>query len=981
MTIPNDNAPHILEALDQALAIAEFSTAGNLMHANHNYLSIFGYQLEQIQGWHYTRFHHEHHASTDEYRDFWRNQNQVSTLSGQFCRKHSNGYPIWLEASYTPITDASGQRIKIIKFASDITATKVAANEQNMKLQALDRSMKIAEFSLEGTLLDVNDNFLRSFGYTRNEVIGKSHTFFCFANDVTHISYKTLWSRLRQGQFYSGLCERKNKAGERIWLEATYNPVYDLNGQLVKIIKFSSDITERVKKESQQNERVKLLSLVADETGNAVLLTDADWNIIYVNAAFTRIFGYTPAEVLGKPSNQLLLPDATPADTSAMHQALLAGKSQHFEKLTQSKTGERSWSAIHVNPIMDEQAILTHACCVMTDITEPKMHEVLQHKVLEAMVYETPLSEIMTKICTEVERIAPEVIPSILAIDENKCLRPLAAPSLPKAYCDALEGLEIGPKVGSCGTAAFTGQDVWVEDIATDPLWSDYAHLAQPLNVKSCWSVPIKTTSGKVVGTFAFYYRNRQQQPDPFHRRLIELSVNLCALALDREASKAQIRKLAFYDSLTGLANRSLLHAKADQAIANAMRNKEKLAILFIDLDRFKQVNDSLGHTAGDELLKIVSNRLTNNRRRSDIVGRLSGDEFVLVLPQCDANQITDIIETLQADLFNGCNIDGTQITPSASIGISLFPDNGHDMETLLHRADIAMYQAKTQGRGRFSFFSNEMNVVAQERLALEAALREALAHNQLMLHYQPQIDMKTEQIYGVEALARWYHPVFGEISPARFIPLAEECGLIGELGHWALHEACKQLGDWRKRGLNVPMVSVNLSPTNFHNLHLPQMIMNTLAENSLSPKDLTLEITENVLLDTNPSTMKTLLKIHENGSRLSMDDFGSGYSSLNYLRKLPVSELKLDKSFVDDIEHDEASKALSYAALCIGESLQLTVIAEGIEKDGQYSILQKQGYHAAQGFLFSKPLPPASLEAWLVEQKNKAATTQAIAL
>jgi methyl-accepting chemotaxis protein len=334
MTIPSDNTQHILEALDQALAVAEFSTAGNLLHANHNYLSIFGYQLEQIQGWHYTRFHHEHHISSDEYRNFWRDQSQANLLSGQFCRKNSKGEAIWLEASYTAISDARGQRVKIIKFASEITASKVAANEQNMKLQALDRSMKIAEFSPDATLLDVNENFLHSFGYNRNEIIGKNHTFFCFPKEVEQESYQTLWSKLREGQFYSGLCERKNQAGERIWLEATYNPVYDPDGQLMKIIQFSSDITERVNKENVQNERVKLLSLVADGTGNAVLLTDADWNIIYVNTAFTRIFGYPPEKVLGKPLGQLLLSDATTEDTLAMHQALLAGQSQRFEKLT-----------------------------------------------------------------------------------------------------------------------------------------------------------------------------------------------------------------------------------------------------------------------------------------------------------------------------------------------------------------------------------------------------------------------------------------------------------------------------------------------------------------------------------------------------------------------------------------------------------------------------------------------------------------------
>jgi EAL domain-containing protein (putative c-di-GMP-specific phosphodiesterase class I) len=302
-----------------------------------------------------------------------------------------------------------------------------------------------------------------------------------------------------------------------------------------------------------------------------------------------------------------------------------------------------------------------------------------------------------------------------------------------------------------------------------------------------------------------------------------------------------------------------------------------------------------------------------------------------------------------------------------------MFPADGRDMETLVHRADMAMYQAKSQGRGRFSFFSSEMNRLAQERLALETALRKALQEGGLRLHYQPQIDMASGQLYGVEALARWTHAELGEVSPARFIPLAEECGLIADLGRWALGEACRQLAQWRTQGLAVPAVSVNLSPSSFHNLDLPRMIADTLDRNALAPQDLTLELTESILLDTNPSTMKTIDEVHAHGVRLSMDDFGTGYSSLSYLRRLPVSELKLDRSFVADLEHDEAARALSSAILGIGKSLHLTVVAEGVETATQNVMLREQGYPVAQGFLFSRPLSPQDLEQWLIRRQTEA--------
>ncbi len=255
----------------------------------------------------------------------------------------------------------------------------------------------------------------------------------------------------------------------------------------------------------------------------------------------------------------------------------------------------------------------------------------------------------------------------------------------------------------------------------------------------------------------------------------------------------------------------------------------------------------------------------------------------------------------------------------------------------------------------------------------METALRKALQEGGLRLHYQPQIDMASGQLYGVEALARWTHAELGEVSPARFIPLAEECGLIADLGRWALGEACRQLAQWRTQGLAVPAVSVNLSPSSFHNLDLPRMIADTLDRNALAPQDLTLELTESILLDTYPSTMKTIDEVHAHGVRLSMDDFGTGYSSLSYLRRLPVSELKLDRSFVADLEHDEAARALSSAILGIGKSLHLTVVAEGVETATQNVMLREQGYPVAQGFLFSRPLSPQDLEQWLIRRQAEA--------
>ena len=840
--------------------------------------------------------------------------------------------------------------------------------QQLAQLSALDRVMAIAEFELDGSLSRANDNFLALLGFTRDEAVGRHHSSFCTPAFATSADYQNFWPQLRDGQARTGLAERLRSDGSSCWLEATYTPVLDAQGKVRQILKIATDITQRLQREQAQKEHLQRLSLVADASSTAVVISDSNSGIVYVNNGFSRMFGWELDEIRGRAPIALLAPQISDDFAAKYRAALREGRLVEREEIVISKDGRRYWVKVFSNPVAAAGAEgWDYTVTTLTDITRSKMHEVLQHRVLEAMVRESPLSEVLELICREVEQISPEITASILGVSEQGLLQPLVGPGLPAEYARQLEGIAIGPDAGSCGTAAWRNETVRADDIATDPMWAAHRHLVLPLGFVACWSTPIRNSLGRVVGTFAFYFRSpRVQAAQLFHQLMVDACADLCALALEREHTRQRIRQLAFYDGLTGLPNRSLLQAKADQAIATAERNNESLAVLFIDLDRFKQVNDSLGHPAGDELLRQIAARLRQDLRASDIAGRLSGDEFVVVLAQCDVALVTDMVERMLTLLATPVTVAGVALAASASVGVAMFPGDGRDMETLLHRADMAMYQAKSQGRGCFSFFSSEMNQLAQERLALETALRRAIQTKQLHLHYQPQVDMETGRLCGVEALARWTHPELGEISPARFIPLAEECGLVADLGHWALREACRQLSAWRAQGHEVPAVSVNLSPTSFHNLDLPRMIAATLEVHALQPKDLTLEITESVLLDTNPSTMKTIAEVHANGVRLAMDDFGTGYSSLSYLRRLPVNELKLDRSFVADLENDEAAQALSAAILGIGKSLHLTVVADGVETSAQKSLLRAQGYPVAQGYLFSRPLHPDDFGRWL---------------
>ena len=406
---------------------------------------------------------------------------------------------------------------------------------------------------------------------------------------------------------------------------------------------------------------------------------------------------------------------------------------------------------------------------------------------------------------------------------------------MPLIFSESIDGGPIGPKAGSCGTAAYRGEAVEVTDIANDPLWEDYRALALPLGLAACWSSPIKSRDGRVVATFALYYRE-VRGASPFHRLMVEACVNLCSLVIEHEEAEAEIHRLAFYDALTGLPNRSLLQDRGCQALARAQRSGRPLALMFVDLDRFKSVNESLGHGVGDRVLKVVADRLQHCVRNTDTLCRLGSDEFVLLILNCDAEAASVLAEKLLAALARPITIDNLEHTPTASVGISIFPEDGKSFDTLLRNADMAMAQAKSVGRNTLRYYQPQMNEAANQRLSLEAALRHAIDAGELTVFYQPQIDLTTNTLHGMEALVRWLHPTWGLVSPGAFIPLAEDWGLIGAIDHFVLGRACEQLAAWQRAGWLIPSMSVNLSAANFGVTDIATRIGDVLRQHQVSP-------------------------------------------------------------------------------------------------------------------------------------------------
>ncbi len=443
----------------------------------------------------------------------------------------------------------------------------------------------------------------------------------------------------------------------------------------------------------------------------------------------------------------------------------------------------------------------------------------------------------------------------------------------------------------------------------------------------------------------------------------------------ERKQVEQRLHHMAHYDGLTNLPNRNLLIDRLEQSLARVRWHDRVLAVLFLDLDRFKVINDTLGHDAGDKLLQATAERLSKCVRDGDTVARLGGDEFAILLT--DVAQTKDISPLAQTilDAFAHCfDLEGHQVFVTASMGISLYPNDAEDAASFLKNADIAMYRAKEQGGNNYRFYTADMNTRAVERLTLETALRGALERNEFFLYYQPQIDLNSGRIMGIEALVRWQHPDLGVVPPLEFIAILEEIGLIVPVGKWVLQSACQQVRAWRDAGISTPRIAVNLSARQFADPHLMVDIRQFCNDAGLDPHLLELEITESVIMKQGDSTMETLRQLHEMGIRLAVDDFGTGYSSLAYLKRFPIQTLKIDRSFVNDVTVDPDDATIVSAIISLAHALGLQVVAEGVETSDQLQFLRSRGCDAAQGYLFSKPMPADELVLLLQQEERKSA-------
>jgi diguanylate cyclase (GGDEF)-like protein len=584
------------------------------------------------------------------------------------------------------------------------------------------------------------------------------------------------------------------------------------------------------------------------------------------------------------------------------------------------------------------------------------------NRLHDLIARDAPLRDVLSELVGGIEEYEPSVMACVVLLDrESSTLHPGAGPSLPPQWLEAIDGVVIGPNVGSCGSAAWSGELTISEDLSTDPKWTPIREFAASFNLGHCWSMPIKGADGLVLGTFALYGR-APRAPQSEHIALMQDGARLAGIAIERHRTMERLIHDARYDGLTGLPNRRAIFERLELALGRAGHGS-KVATLFVDLDGLKALNDTLGHDRADDMIREVAQRLRPALRGDDFVGRFGGDEFIAIAEEiADAEQAAALaarlLEVTSAPLRG---LDGTTVT--ASIGIALV-DADVDTGEAIRRADTAMYRAKQSGRDRYSFFleANGDGLPERRRVALTRELREAEVRHEMTLAFQPVFELAGNEIVAIEALTRWTSPTCGEVSPREFIPLAENSGTIVPLGAWALRESCEtaaRIAELTGRRLEL---AVNVSGHQLAKAGFAQSVYQTLAHARFPAELLTLEVTEGALMQSDDLTARTLGELRSLGVRLTVDDFGAGSGSLVGFRERPLDAIKIDRQFLTGLPEDAVSFAVVSAISGMGTALGATVTAKGVETEAQLVSLRAMGCERVQGFLLAEPMRPREL-------------------
>ncbi|NVH72594.1 EAL domain-containing protein [Paraburkholderia sp. JPY432] len=801
------------------------------------------------------------------------------------------------------------------------SARALARNDERFRSLFDDHRVPMYIFDRDTLrFLAVNAAAIEQYGYTESKFLGMTIRAIHPDSEVARLEKHLARSAdLRQSHTMAGIWRHRRNDGSIISVNVSYHALSFMGRDASFVL--ADDVTDQINAEAEALRSNQMLEAVIDNIPQRIFWKDLNSRYLGCNMAFARDAGLAyPEQVIGKSDTDL--PWRAFADLLNEHDREVASTGvpkMNFE-VDFVIDGVHRTRVTSKLPFTDGDGQVIGVLGSYTDITEQKRADLalrLQSRALDASV-----NAILITAPSPSGNLIEYVNPAFMRIT----------------------GYDLDEVIGhDCRVLQRDDRDQEGVALIREALAANREVSAVVRNYRK---------------DGALFWNQLFIAPVPNAEGVITHHIGVINDVTELIRYQEQLEYQANYDGLTRLPNRNLLRDRLEHALVVAQRHHTGVAVVFLDLDGFKNVNDSLGHSVGDRLLSVVAERLARCSRTSDTVARHGGDEFVIVMTDTvDEQSLITWMERVRASIAEPVWLDGTELYVGCSMGASLFPQDGEDAETLMKKADVAMYRAKDMGRNTFQFYQPEMNASAGARLNLERRLRRALRDNEFLLHYQPQVDIVSGQIVGIEALVRWRDPEAGLVPPSSFIPLAEESGLIGPLSEWVLREACRQNKAWQDQGLPPARVSVNLSARVFQQRDIAKLVMQVLAETGLEPKYLELELTESTIMRNAEEAVLMLNELHALGIGLAIDDFGTGYSSLSYLKRFPVDRLKIDRSFVSDIGVSGDDETITSAIIALAHSLKLQVIAEGVETSAQLDFLRERACDEMQGFYFAKPL------------------------
>ena len=829
----------------------------------------------------------------------------------------------------------------------------------------------IAALDPDGTVTSWNPGFESITGYRADEVIGTRGLARMRPRDLAGQEVRLeRWASSRDP--LPTILEVLNPSGERCWISCSYARVPAAGGPPRRLVMTSRDVTKELelqRAEQALRERAARFQALVQNSSHMVVVLDSGGGITYASPAFWRMLGHRDQIQLSLGLFDLVHPDDLQA-LRARFGGHLVGTGQTASYEFRCLAADGTWRHLEAlaSNLLEDPAV-RGVVFNTRDVTERRHAEGLlagQAAVLDLIARDAPLMETLSALARLVETEAEGARCAVLLLDgEGETLTVAAAPSLVDAGLHEADGMVIGPRAGSSGTAVHRRTAVLVADVATDPLWAETRQVALSRGLRAAWAMPITTVeSREVLGTVTIYF-DTPRRPGPTDRRLLVAAAHLADIAIQRSQAQARLAHQAAHDALTGLPNRVFFLDRAAHALDSTKRSRSWVAVLFCDLDRFKVINDSLGHDAGDKLLGELARRLQEVVRPGDTVARFGGDEFTILCESIEdeahALAIAERVGRVAATPFA---LGDAEVFVTMSVGIAIGSGPRTRPQSLIENADAAMYRAKARGGNRHEVFDHEMRARAKRRLALHGSLHRAVERGEFRVFYQPLVRLATSQPIGAEALVRWHHPERGLVGPQEFIGLAEETGLIVPIGTYVLREACLQAARWRavRAGRDPMCIKVNLSARQFAHPNLVEVVAGILEDTGVDPASVSLEITESVLMEDVESTSGALRELKSLGVSLAVDDFGTGYSSLLYLKRFPVDELKVDRTFVAGLLGNAEDAAIVAAVVNLAHTLGVKAVAEGVESSGQVARLIELGCDFGQGYHFGRPMPAESV-------------------